>query len=304
MIYEIHKNIYYLYYIVMNKPQVFKGITADSERILYTPSPFARENLFYLQEAGRLDAKAAHISHRSYLDSFLFIVIESGSGTITVRNQEYVLSQGDCAFINCSEPYSHSTDEHPWSLRWVHFNGPTMAAVYQKYLERSGSIAYNASNHVSYSALLNQINESALSDSYVRDMELHQLLSSLLTEVMKDCWNPESIHKSPISESNTEQLRSYLSEHYTEKISLDELSSRFYLSKFYLTKLFKEQYGVTISDYILDLRIHHAKELLRFSNTSLEEIASECGFYDLPYFSRKFKKAEGITPSAYRNQWK
>lgn len=288
----------------MNKTQIFKGSTADSERILYTPSPFARENLFYLQEAGSLNAKAKHISQRSYLDSYLFIIVESGSGTITVRNQEYALSQGDCAFINCSEPYSHSTEDAPWTLHWVHFNGPTMSAVHQKYLERSGSVVFSAANNSLYSTILNQLNESALSDSYVRDMEIHQSLSSLLTEIMKDCWNPEVIHQGSISVTNIEPLRNYLSEHYKEKLSLDELSSIFFLSKFYLTKRFKEQYGVTISDYILDQRIHHAKELLRFSDLTLDEISSECGFYDLPYFSRKFKKAEGITPSAYRNQWK
>lgn len=288
----------------MNKPQIFKGNTADSERILYTPAPFARENLFYLQEAGSLNAKAKHISQRSYLDSYLFILVQSGSGTVTVRNQEYTLSQGDCAFIDCSKPYSHSTEEDPWSLRWVHLNGPTMPAVYQKYLERSGSVIFSAQDTAVYEDLLHSLQGSALSDSYVRDMEVHQLLSALLTQIMKDCWNPEQTRKDIPSSDNTEQLRAYLSEHFTEKISLDVLSSRFFLSRFYLTKRFKEQYGVTISDYILDLRIRRAKELLRFSSLSLDEISAECGFYDLPYFSRKFKKAEGITPSAYRNQWK
>ena len=179
-----------------------------------------------------------------------------------------------------------------------------MNAIYQKYLERSGSVLFHPEEPAVYAQILQALSDAALSDSYVRDMEIHQNLSSLLTQIMKDCWNPEITKPNYYSNSNTEMLRSYLSEHYMEKISLDELSSTFFLSKFYLTKLFKEQYGVTISEYILDQRIHHAKELLRFSNKSLDEIASECGFYDLPYFSRKFKKAEGITPSAYRNQWK
>ena len=288
----------------MNKPQVFKGSTADSSRILYTPSPFARENLFYLQEAGSLQAHAPHISHRSYLDSYLFILVEHGSGTVTVQGQNYSLSAGDGVCINCSKPYAHSTTEDPWSLQWAHFNGPTMNAIYQKYLERSGSVLFHPEEPAVYAQILQALSDAALSDSYVRDMEIHQNLSSLLTQIMKDCWNPEITKPNSSPNSNTEMLRSYLSEHYMEKISLDELSSTFFLSKFYLTKLFKEQYGVTISEYILDQRIHHAKELLRFSNKSLDEIASECGFYDLPYFSRKFKKAEGITPSAYRNQWK
>ena len=270
---------------------------------MYTPSSFARENLFYLQEGGSLKAKAAHVSQRSYLDSYLFILVESGAGMVTVRNHRYALSEGDCAFINCSEPYSHSTDETPWSLRWVHFNGPTMSAVYQKYMERSGSVVFPAVKRPPYREIIDELIESALSDSYVRDMEIHQLLSSLLTRIMKDCWNQEISHQGSLSATSIEPLRAYLSEHYQEKISLDELSSKFFMSKFYLTKRFKEQYGVTISDYVLSLRIHRAKELLRFSSLSLDEISAECGFYDLPYFSRKFKKAERITPSAYRKQW-
>ena len=288
----------------MNKPQLFQGATADSTRILYTPSPFARENLFYLQEAGSLRAKAPHVSHRDYLDSCLFILVESGTGTVTVGERQYDLSAGDAVLISCAEPYTHSTSEEPWALRWVHFNGPTMSAVYRKFLERSGSIFFSPSDPDSYLEILNKLSDTALSDSYVRDMEIHQYLSALLTGIMKDCWNPETVRKDSSAASEIERLRAYLSEHSSEKISLDDLSARFFLSKFYLSKRFREQYGITISDYVLDLRIHHAKELLRFSELSLDEIAAECGFYDLPYFSRKFKKTEGITPSAYRNQWR
>ena len=288
----------------MNKPQLFQGATADSTRILYTPSPFARENLFYLQEAGSLRAKAPHVSHRDYLDSCLFILVESGTGTVTVGERQYALSAGDAVLISCAEPYTHSTSEDPWTLRWVHFNGPTMSAVYRKFLERSGSIFFSPPDPDSYLEILNKLSDTALSDSYVRDMEIHQYLSALLTGIMKDCWNPETVRKDSSAASEIERLRAYLSEHSSEKISLDDLSARFFLSKFYLSKRFREQYGITISDYVLDLRIHHAKELLRFSDLSLDEIAAECGFFDLPYFSRKFKKTEGITPSAYRNQWR
>ena len=100
-----------------------------------------------------------------------------------------------------------------------------------------------------------------------------------------------------------ESIRQYISEQYSAKISLDDLSAHFYINKYYLARLFKEEFGMTINAYIFELRIHQAKELLRFSNYSLEEISSKCGFYDLPYFSRQFKKAEGISPSAYRNNW-
>lgn len=287
----------------MIEPQIYKGISADSERILYSPSSFARESLFFLQETGILKAKSSHSSSRQYLDSFLLLLVLSGSGTVNQNGAVFPLRKGDCAFLNCIEPYSHHTNDDPWTLRWVHFNGSNMSSIHRKFLERSGSVRFSVSDLRLYTDLFQQLYDSSVSDSYVRDMEIHQAISFLLTAAMKDCWNTDSHHIQQATNLRIEPVRQYLFSHYKEKISLEELSSRFFISKFYLSRLFREQYGMSVSDYILDLRIRHAKELLRFSALSLNEIAEQCGFYDLPYFSRTFKKAEGISPSAYRKQW-
>ncbi len=58
--------------------------------------------------------------------------------------------------------------------------------------------------------------------------------------------------------------------------------------------------GYNPSGYILSLRINKAKKLLATENISITQVADECGFYDLPYFSRTFKKQTGVTPSQYR----
>ncbi len=138
----------------------------------------------------------------------------------------------------------------------------------------------------------------------MRDMEIHECLSHLLTMTMKECWRDSgSITAASAADRRLSPVRDYLRDHFAESVSLDDLSSMFFINKYYLTRLFREQYGMTISAYVLELRINHAKQLLRFSDHSLEQIAAICGFYDLSYFSRKFKKAEGISPSAFRKQW-
>lgn len=58
--------------------------------------------------------------------------------------------------------------------------------------------------------------------------------------------------------------------------------------------------GYNPSAYILNLRINKAKNILSTKNIPITEVADECGFYDLPYFSRTFKKQTGVTPSQYR----
>lgn len=94
-----------------------------------------------------------------------------------------------------------------------------------------------------------------------------------------------------------------LNEHYTEKISLDELAVLFFINKYYLTKIFKETYGTTINSYIIAKRITRAKQMLRFTDKTLEEIAGSVGMNGGNYFSRMFKKIEGISPREYRKQW-
>lgn len=84
---------------------------------------------------------------------------------------------------------------------------------------------------------------------------------------------------------------------------LDELADRFYINKFYLTRIFKNQFGNSIINYILEKRITYAKKLLCFTDYTAETIGMECGFEDANYFSRAFKNIEGVTPIEYRKMW-
>ena len=100
-----------------------------------------------------------------------------------------------------------------------------------------------------------------------------------------------------------EKVREFLDEHFTDKITLDELSAQFFINKYYLTRIFKETYGSTISHYVLTKRITRAKQLIRFSGMTMDEIAETVGMNDANYFSRAFRKVEGISPTEYQKQW-
>lgn len=67
-----------------------------------------------------------------------------------------------------------------------------------------------------------------------------------------------------------------------------------------MTKIFKETYGSTISNYLIAMRITKAKQLLRFTDMTVDEIGNAVGMGDANYFSRTFRKVEGISPSEYR----
>ena len=84
----------------------------SSKRILYTPTSFAKSALLYLQEIGSLQAEQPHTSSRTHLPSYLLFCVNSGSGELEYQDKKYKLSQGDCVFIDCQQPYSHGTEEN------------------------------------------------------------------------------------------------------------------------------------------------------------------------------------------------
>lgn len=315
--------------------------SVTSSRILYTPSTFARTSLLHLQEVGSLQAIHPHTSTRTNLTSFLCFVVLSGNGALTYEGTTYELSAGDCVFIDCRKAYSHSTgynagsnntsvnidstpacvskttcekdtvtsqstDTNPstslWSLQWCHFYAPSLPAIYEKYKERGGSPVFHPDSLTSFTTILTDLYSLASSSDYIRDMRINESLSALLTLLMEQSWHPES---KTVSRKRLElvEIKNYLDEHYTERIVLDDLAERYYINKYYLTKIFKETYGSTINGYIIAKRITRAKQLLRFTDMTVDEIGNAVGMGDANYFSRTFRKVEGISPSEYRKQW-
>lgn len=304
--------------------------SVTSSRILYTPSTFARTSLLHLQEVGSLQAIHPHTSTRTNLTSFLCFVVLSGNGTLTYEGTTYELSAGDCVFIDCRKAYSHSTGYNSegkstsvnetafekdttasqstnlptslWSLQWCHFYAPFLPAIYEKYKERGGSPVFHPDDSAPFTAILTDLYTLASSSDYIRDMRINESLSALLTLLMEQSWHPES---KTVSRKRLElvEIKNYLDEHYTEKIVLDDLSEKYYINKYYLTKIFKETYGSTINGYIIAKRITRAKQLLRFTDMTVDEIGAAVGMGDANYFSRTFRKVEDISPREYRKQW-
>ena len=281
----------------------FQGDLVNTKRIVYTPSDFAKTNLLHLQEVGRLTATSPHTSKRSGLNSYLFFIVEAGSGSLTYAGRELPLKNGDCVFIDCTQPYSHTTGEHLWTLRWIHFYGPNMSAIYDKYLERGGSPRFTPLDPMQYLSLVDSIYSIADADIYLKDMKICEKLTGLLTLLMEDSWHPTTSIPSQKKKRSLQEVKEYLDSHYQDKITLDDLSKRFYIDKYYLTKLFKEQYGISIVNYLMQIRITNAKRLLRFTDLSVEKVGRQCGFDDPNYFARAFGKVEGCSPTEYRKKW-
>ena len=88
-----------------------------------------------------------------------------------------------------------------------------------------------------------------------------------------------------------------------KKIYLDDLSRTFGISSCYLSFLFKEETGMTLSEFQKSIRMRHAKALLRRSLFEIKEISFRIGYKSLSQFYRDFKSNEKVTPSEYRARY-
>lgn len=99
-----------------------------------------------------------------------------------------------------------------------------------------------------------------------------------------------------------EKAKRFIEIHYSEDISLERVAAEVNLSPFYFSKLFKSRNRVSFSDFIARTRIERAKELLSRHPYSLKEVSAMVGYTDPNYFTRVFRRIEGVTPSRYREE--
>jgi YesN/AraC family two-component response regulator len=105
------------------------------------------------------------------------------------------------------------------------------------------------------------------------------------------------------AERSVAKAKAYVSQNFAEKISAREVAELCNMSSFHFSRSFKRLCGVTFSDYLLEVRIRKAVELLSRSRATVTGACYEVGFRDPSYFSRIFKRYAGITPSEYRDRY-
>jgi AraC-like DNA-binding protein len=275
---------------------------SDTRRVICTPSNFTKQHFFYIQEAGYLKSKKPHLSRRFGLESYLFLIVLSGSGTVTYDGVSVTARPNDCFFLDCMKEYSHiSSAGDPWELLWIHFYGPQVQGYYD-YFARHNLWHFSTSFHnelVTSIQTILSLHENRTDDTDIlASREVTNILTLISTEHPNEAAIPSAVS------AKLAAITAYLDAHFAENITLDFLAEHFFISKYYLSREFKREFGTTIISYLLLRRITNAKELLRYGDSSIEEIAILCGISDASYFNKVFRKLEGCTASEYRRKWR
>lgn len=139
--------------------------------------------------------------------------------------------------------------------------------------------------------------ESVLNISFDLDSIREYLLTALTSTA--DLLKESSAYS---SENVIDNIKTYIHKNYTKDLTLEKISSLFYLNPSYLSFLFKEKTAQNFTDYINQLRIEQAKMLLKSTDDKVYKVAKQLGYDNPKYFFRVFKKIAGLTPEEFRKR--
>ena len=277
------------------------------QSVWYTVSatPLAKSSLIHAQEIGNFYAGPKYSTSREAFPSYLLKLSLEGCGALEYDGQRFQVPAGHFFLIDCSKPQNYYTDTQGegWHVLWLHFYGGCAKSYYDAFLSlNAGSpVASLPLNSLAY-GLFRELLETAASEKEQlrKDLEIAKLITCLLTECVQSTVVTQENHSVP---QIIHATMLYLQENYSMRHTLESLGARFSINPFYLQKQFKRYVGLSPTEYCIYLRINRAKELMRSTYATIGDISREVGIENVGYFTRLFKKYEGMTPQVYRELW-
>ncbi|MDO4275688.1 MAG: AraC family transcriptional regulator [Eubacteriales bacterium] len=273
----------------------------DSVRFVNTPTQTARQTFFYVQEAGYFRTSPPYFTERANLNSFLVVYTLSGKGSLSYQGETYDLLPESAFYIHCLEHHEYTcVPGQEWEFLWFHFNGPSALGYYKEFAKNG----FHIINHTD-SFFMESTMQRILSITRNKDLHAEIMVSGLIAELLTELLiQNSSTNRSP--ESMPEYLKGILKEmekRFQEPLTLDLLSKEFSISKYHFSREFKRFMGTSPNEYLILIRLNHAKELLKYSRMTVEEIAYSCGFNNVSHFIHIFKDREKNTPLKFRKEW-
>jgi len=245
------------------------------------------------------------IEHRH--DYYQIMILERGTSTILCENSVrrvsapyvvfYPIDTAHLHINNQSQPY-YRVNFHPNEMN-------TPLADASPIPEQFSVLELSTAEYERLTPYIRLLMD--VPDTHHRESHMEMLLWAFLFELshLRNTHQPEaSIKQRPPAAGLKElvyKICVYLGENYMEKCYLDELANRFFISRAKLVRIFHEETGMTVGEYLKSVRIINARRCLRMGY-SVQETSEQCGFPSASYFIHCFSAAVGCTPHKYAAQ--
>ena len=283
-------------------------VTPDSQWFIAHTNPKARARLPYVQELGEFMTRKNYMTTRQGLQSYLLKITLDGEGYLDYNGKHYKTASGQFFWIDCRKLHYYAIEPSApnWSVIWIHFWGNSTHDFYDSFMELNNNSPIGTMRNSDAAQLIKKLigyYSSNIYNDYQTDIKVASMITTLMTCCMDSVLHDRSIALKKQPPGFVPEVQDYITEHFNERITLDFLAEEFYVNKFYLQKQFRLFVGSTPCEFQRSLRIDRAKELLRVTTMSINDISEFLGFESVGYFIRCFKKEDGKTPLQYRREW-
>jgi AraC family transcriptional regulator, arabinose operon regulatory protein len=233
-------------------------------------------------------------------ENFLFYCVD-GHGWYQVGDQRYEIGPNEFFILPQNTEHSYgSSEEHPWSIYWIHFGGDSLQELNSTQAVQKHFKPFYIKNNAEVLSLFSKIYKT-LELGYSID---NLLFANMCLSHYLSLFIYNSRHYAVAATDKIDCVDSailHMQGHINENISLKELSKQYNYSVSRFSNLFKKKTGYAPIDYFVQMKMQKACQQLDFTDNSIKSIAFSMGFDDPYYFSKRFRTVIGMSPKKYRS---
>ncbi len=264
------------------------------------PSDFAAQSLACIYCYGEYHSlKSFEFYEVPHREIYLYFYMHNGSILLETSEETYLIETSNIAFL----PYTpeiqlKSNGSTNLYFHILYLSGSIFPCFYKRYMAQALTPVLMPFSLNGFTSILSKLQ----SFKQVLLPKSEAYLSRLLVDLMADTIFARDIQyiHSDIPDYLV-AIQKLFHEDLKANYTLDNLAHMFHVNKYKLIKEFKEYFLIPPMQYLLDLRIRKAKELLRLSDLKISQIAEKTGFSNTNYFIHLFKKKIGLSPTDFRN---
>ncbi len=277
-----------------------------SDNLMETITHGTREFPFIIYKRQFSNTSLSYISCHWH-NEIEIVYCAKGSISYTVNEKTYILDENCFSIINSNMLHQiNMIDEAVWYA--IVFDKKFIYGFEESLIKTEvfDSISYNnlIINNNEIIDTLKRIINTYYNDSNFKSLKINSLLTKLYLDILDEASNNEEVLK---TSSNNHSIRiklilDYINKNYKQKITIDDISREIGLCRSEVCKLFKNEIGLSIADYILKYRIEKSIPLLLSNKLNITEIALASGFNSSSYYAEAFKKLINMTPLEYKKE--
>jgi YesN/AraC family two-component response regulator len=243
-------------------------------------------------------------------------ICTGGKCVMNIENRDYILSPGSVCVTNINKPHFELNYEKNtgYEIIWISAERKNALEIKNKIYDPdtgykvTAHLEIRTDNPKEINPFFRKIFKAADKNFEAIKNNICSILKLVKIKLEKNDYKIIDTAIKPkydmkLNKDRFEKVKEYIRKHYTENVSMKDVAGEVWLHPVYCNSLFKNTYNYSVKQNIIGMRLSKAIELMKETQLTISEISYKVGYDDPHFFSRIFRKHEGVTPTAYRKEF-